>query len=332
MTAQLAPLVSVVVPTYRRPDLLARCLEALCAQSLAGDRYEVIVADDAAGLPDDVQTQTIVARCQALTGGRPAVRYVPVTATQGPAGARNVGWRRSTGRIVAFTDDDTIPDRDWLAEGVAAIERGDDAVGGTIHMPLPALPTDYERDAAGLAEAEFATANCFVTRAALQSVGGFDERFTSAWREDSDLQFMLLEAGRRVGFASDAIVVHPVRPAAFGVSVGQQRKVVFDALLFKKHRAFYRARILPSPPWPYFATVIALIATIVAGLAGAWSVATTSVVVWLALVLRFALRRLHGTSRRPSHVIEMIVTSMAIPPLAVWWRVVGAWRFRVAFL
>ena len=38
---------SVVVPTYQRPDLLARCLDALAGQSLASSDYEVIIADDA---------------------------------------------------------------------------------------------------------------------------------------------------------------------------------------------------------------------------------------------------------------------------------------------
>jgi hypothetical protein len=41
---------------------------------------------------------------------------------------------------------------------------------------------------------------------------------------------------------------------------------------------------------------------------------------------------MHGASRRPGHVLEMAVTSMLIPPLAVFWRLVGALRYRVAFL
>ena len=80
-------------------------------------------------------------------------------------------------------------------------------------MPLPERPTDYEADASGLARAEFATANVFVKRAALALVNGFDERFTSAWREDSDLQFALLATGGRIVRAPDALVIHPVRPA-----------------------------------------------------------------------------------------------------------------------
>src|SRR5690348_17598480 len=98
-------------------------------------------------------------------------------------------------------------------------------------MPLPVMPTDYERNESGLERAEFITANCFVRRGVLERLSGFDESFRMPWREDSDLHFRLLEAGFRVARAEDAIVVHPVRPAPWGVSLRQQKKVVFDALL-----------------------------------------------------------------------------------------------------
>ncbi len=329
----VAPLdVTVVVATYRRPLLLARCLDALCAQTLAGDRYEIVIADDDAGHDGAEHTRSLVEAVDRRTGGAPAVRYVAVTATQGPAGARNAGWRTSRARVIAFTDDDTIPESSWLEAGLGALRSGYYAIGGAIRMPLPTRPTDYERDAAGLSQAEFATANCFVDRTALATVGGFDERFTSAWREDSDLHFALLEAGYRVGRSSDAAVVHPVRPASFGVSLSQQRKVVFDALLFKKHRALYRSRIRRSPPWLYYAAVAALLSMPAAAAERAWPLATIALVTWLACTLGFALTRLTGTSHRIAHVVEMLWTSVAIPPLALWWRLVGAVRYRVVFL
>lgn len=331
MTSASKPDVAVVIATYRRPDLLRRCLDALLAQTLDATRCEIVVADDDAGGPTADAIRSLVATLAARPGA-PALRYVPVAATQGPAAARNAGWRATAARVIAFTDDDTIPEPGWLDAGLAALAAGLDAVGGAIRMPLPARPTDYERDAAGLSRAEFATANCFVTRDALAAVGGFDERFTSAWREDSDLQFSLMRAGYRVGFAADAVVVHPVRPARFGVSLSQQRKVVFDALLFKKHRALYRARILPAPPWSYYATVAALVVAVAGTSAGAGTVALTAFAAWLLLTLRFAWRRLRGTSRRWTHVVEMLWTSIAIPPLAIAWRIVGAVRFRVAYL
>jgi cellulose synthase/poly-beta-1,6-N-acetylglucosamine synthase-like glycosyltransferase len=207
-----------------------------------------------------------------------------------------------------------------------------DGACGTIRVPLSNEPTDYERDAAGLERAEFATANCFYTRRALDDVGGFDERFTAAWREDSDLFLALLEKGKRLGFARDAVVVHPVRPAGWGVSIRQQRKSMFNALLYKKHPLLYRERVQASPPWIYYAIVAALAgATLAAAFSRGWLV-LVMLGAWALLTASFCARRLRGTSRARGHVTEMVVTSMLIPPLAVYWRLRGAVRFRVLFL
>jgi GT2 family glycosyltransferase len=54
-----------------------------------------------------------------------------------------------------------------------------------------------------------------VRRSALIEVGGFDERFKRAWREDSDLQFALLDKGR-IARCEEAVVEHPVRAEAWG--------------------------------------------------------------------------------------------------------------------
>jgi len=318
--------VSVVVPTYRRPDLLRRCLAALGAQDLPATDYEVIVADDAA----DAATRELVeaegARCGA------AFRYVPVTGRHGPAAARNAGWRAARGAIVAFTDDDTLPAPDWLRHGLAAFVDGVAGVNGTIVVPLPPCPTDYARDVAGLEAAEFATANCFCRRDVLAAVGGFDERFTAAWREDSDLHFTLLERGHHLGSAPEAVVVHPVRPAGWGVSLRQQSKARFNALLYRKHPALYRQRIQAAPPWRYYGIVGALLAAVAAALGGRRRSALAAGGVWLLLTGQFCAMRLRDTSRAPSHVAEMLATSALIPFLAVYWRLRGALAFRVPFL
>jgi hypothetical protein len=199
-------------------------------------------------------------------------------------------------------------------------------------MPLPQQPTDYERNEAGLESAEFVTANCFVRRDVLEAVGGFDERFTAAWREDSDLHFTLLERGYIVVRAPDAVVVHPVRPAPWGVSLRQQRKSQFNALLYKKHPALYRERIQPSPPWRFYAGTAALVVALGSVLGESHTALVGALATWLILTASFAWRRLRGTSWRPSHVAEMIVTSALIPPLSVFWRLCGAVRFGTLFL
>ena len=122
-------------------------------------------------------------------------------------------------------------------------------------MPLPEDPTDYERNAAGLATAEFVTANSFYLRSALEAVGGFDERFAMAWREDSDLWLTFMGRGETLVSAEDAVVIHPLRPAPWGVSLSQQRKSQYNALLYKKHPQLYRQRVQPGPPRDYYAIV-----------------------------------------------------------------------------
>ncbi|HLW68446.1 MAG TPA: glycosyltransferase [Gemmataceae bacterium] len=318
---------SVVVPTFRRPELLGRCLTALLRQRLDAGQFEIVVADDAAEESTRCQVQLLAAATSI------SLRYIPVTGNHGPAAARNAGWHSCGGEIIAFTDDDTIPDSAWLTQGLAAFERDADvmAVAGQTEVPLPTNPTDYERNESGLAGAEFITANCFVRRRALEEVGGFDERFRSAWREDSDLEFALLERGMKIVNAPSAVVVHPVRPAPWGVCLSMQRKSQYDALLFKKHPEFYRRRIRPGPPRRYYTAVASLLAALVFALAGSQLGSLLAGGVWLLLTGQFTVIRLRRNSLAPAHVAEMILTSAVIPPLSVFWRLYGAAKFRTIF-
>jgi GT2 family glycosyltransferase len=320
--------VSVVVPTYRRPDLLARCLAALAAQRLDRAWFEVLVADDADREATRRQVEEFAANSGLL------LRYLPVRGAHGPAAARNVGWRAARAPLIAFTDDDTVPDPDWLAAGSRAFAEDSElaAATGQLAVPLPPAPTDYEKNEAGLERAEFVTANCFCRRDVLEKVGGFDERFTSAWREDSDLHFRLLVLGVRLRKVPQAVVVHPVRPAPWGISLWMQRKSLFDALLYKKHPALYRWRIRSSPPLDYYGILLALLVAVVAAFIGAVGLLLAAVVVWTGLTGRFLHRRLRGTSHAPAHVVEMVCTSILIPFLSVFWRLYGAVKFRVWFL
>lgn len=319
-------LVSVVVPTYRRPELLGHCLAALLSQRMDPARYEIIVVDDG---PDD-DTRQAVSDWTTLAGAHgPAITYIASRGPHGPAAARNRGWRAARGEIIAFTDDDTVPAPDWLENGVAAFDRPDvQAAWGRTVMPLERQPTDYERDAKGLESAEFVTANCFCPRQVLEQLGGFDERFRRAWREDADLYFRLLQRPGRVVHAPQAVVTHPIRPASWGVSLSQQRKVVFDALLYKKHPLLYRKKIRAAPRWDYYLIVASLAACAAALLAGHPMAALAAGALWLGLTARFCLMRLAPTVKSASHILEMVVTSALIPPLAVFWRLCGAIRFR----
>jgi glycosyltransferase involved in cell wall biosynthesis len=319
--------VSVVVPTYRRPELLGRCLAALTAQTMVPDSYEVLVADDAASAETRRQVEEYSKKAAF------SIRYLPVTRIHGPAAARNIGWRAARAPIIAFTDDDTVPDAGWLAAGAGALERDCElaAVTGQVIVPLPPLPTDYQRNEAGLETAAFVTANCFCRRGIMVILDGFEERFMSAWRDDSDLHFRLLEHGFKLRKEPEAIVVHLVRPASWGVSLRMQRKSQFDALLCKKHPDLYRKHIQRWPPLDYYGIVLSAAVAFLTAALGMWIACVVTAFMWTWLMGCFLQRRLRGNSRHPTHVLGMLITSLLIPFLSIFWRLYGAAKFRVWF-
>lgn len=325
---------SIVVPTRGRPQLLSRCIASLVLQRFDPARFEIIIVDDGAGIDaSSEETRSVVAGWAAHTAGSgPRITYMPSMGAHGPAAARNCGWHAALAPIIAFTDDDTIARSDWLSNGVRAFDNDVHVVCGRVVMPLNGTPTDYELDAKNLETAEFVTANCFCRKHVLEDIGGFDERFRFAWREDSDLHFRLIDYRANIRREPRAVMMHPIRPAGWGVSLKQVKKVQFDALLYKKHPRLYRRKIRQKPRWDFYLTVGALLACIVALLAGSGAAALAAGLVWFFMTARFCAQRLWKTSKSPAHIAEMIVTSVLIPPMAVYWRAVGAIRYRVGFL
>jgi GT2 family glycosyltransferase len=308
--------VSVIVPTYRRDELLQRCLQALLVQTFPASEYEIIIADNGG----DPATARLVR--DASQSSTVDLKYLKAAHVCGPAAARNRGWKAASGSIIAFTDDDCIPDPSWLENGLQTMSHGTDAVAGRVVMPLPVRPTHYERDAAGLTTGEFVTANCFCRKSALEAVGGFDERFTAAWREDSDLQFSLLAIGKTIVRAENAVVVHPIRPAPWGICLLQEKKTRFDPLLYKKHPALYRERI-PELPRGYYAILSSLGVALTAVFAGSSTIGLFAFFIWLGFTGRLCYQRLGGTSRAPGHVVEVLVTAPLVPFVSVYWRLRG---------
>jgi GT2 family glycosyltransferase len=318
--------ISVVIPTYQRPGLLLRCLQALKRQTFAGESFEVIIVSDG----PDIITKNLSVQLSFLM---PLVIFLHTPEKKGPAAARNFGWRRANGTLIAFTDDDTIPDVDWL-NNIWQSYKGEREIAytGRIKVPLSGIPTDYEMNTAGLETAEFVTANCCCTKAALEKTGGFDERFSMAWREDSDLEFQLMLHQIPIVHLENALVVHPVRQAPWGVSIKEQKKGMFNALLYKKYPELYRKKIQLAPLWNYYLIVLSglvFIATVFTAYKG---IALISVLFWFLLTASFIQKRLKGTSKMPMHIVEMIVTSICIPFISVYWQLYGAWKYRVLFL
>jgi hypothetical protein len=188
-----APRVSVVVPVRDRRALLRELLDALAAQTFAD--FEVVVVDDGStdGTPDEARADA--------DAGRP-VRLV-VNEGRGAYAGRRTGVAASSAPYLAFTDSDCVPTPEWLAAGVAALDKGADVVNGLTLPTRAARP--FERTMSSGEEGLYPTCNVFYRRDAYDAAGGFDG--TAADR------FGFRQRRRRVAaFAPDAVVHHQVLP------------------------------------------------------------------------------------------------------------------------
>src|SRR5690606_20692240 len=152
---------------------------------------------------------------------------------------------------------------DWL-ENLVNFYKGETLVAysGFTFVPLSSQPSDYELNIAHLQTANFITANCACTVKALMAVNGFDERFETAWREDSDLEFKLITNRIPITKVQAARVVHPVRQVPWGISIKEQKKGIYDALVYNKYPSLYRIKTQSRPHWNYYLIIIHSVAFI----------------------------------------------------------------------
>jgi glycosyltransferase involved in cell wall biosynthesis len=205
-----APKVSVIVPVHRGMDCLAGLLDALASQTLPVGKFEVIVVDNG-GNPG---IQELVARFPGST--------LVTEQRRGSYAARNTGTRHAGGEVLAFTDADCRPARDWLAKGSDALERdgGSDLVAGHVDLQfsrdgpaslaeryeaLTAFPQEHYVKALNFG----VTANLFVRRSVFDALRGFDGALQSGG--DRDFGQRAKDAGFRLIYAPSVQVVHPAR-------------------------------------------------------------------------------------------------------------------------
>lgn len=316
---------TVVVPTLARPSLQAM-LEGL-ASGHGPAPAAVIVVDDRR-TSDDAQSARQLAgtlSCLDLANLR-----VVSSGGGGPARARNLGWRLATTEWVSFLDDDVIPDPDWrqlLAVDLAAADQGVAGSQGRVRVPLPSerRPTDWERSTAGLASSLWITADMTYRRAALSAVGGFDERFPRAFREDADLGLRISTTQGRLT-TGQRWITHPVRPVDDWVSVRQQRGNADDLLMRRLHGKNWRNRVgAPTGRRSrHLAVTAAATAAAGFGAAGRRRLAAVAALGWLAGTAEFARARIAPGPRDWPELRRLVATSALIPFTATWHTANGA--------
>jgi histidinol-phosphate phosphatase family protein len=318
--------VDLIIPTIGRRSLVELLL-ALRDQSgplpdniyLVDDRRRA----DRRLIERDVELGRLNGRIHLLhSGGR------------GPAAARNLGWRTSRAQWVAFLDDDVRPAADWLQQldlDLSGAEQSIAGVQGQLRVPLPAhrAPTDWERNVAGLEGARWITADMAYRRAVLEEVGGFDERFRRAFREDAELALRVTGARYRI-VSGRRCVEHPVRAARPWVSVRAQAGNAEDALMQRLHGAdWYRRAEAPVGRRPaHLMTTAALLTAIIGTVTRRRWLTFAGLGAWLAGTAEFAWSRIKPGPKTGDEIAAMVLTSVVIPLVATlnWLRGLLRWR------
>jgi glycosyltransferase involved in cell wall biosynthesis len=208
-------LLSLVIATHNRAELLPRTLLALTAQRLSHDvRYEVVFVDD--GSTDD--TPALIARaaqeCDVL-------RYLRIDHTGSPARPRNVGMRDARGDVIVFVDDDVEPEPDFVQRHADFHRRRceeQDAALGELYLsddvrrdPMSLFHSFPYHEATGqpaLSYLYFWTCNVSVKTTFMRRFGGFDEDAALHPLEDMECGHRLAKAGLRLHFLPEARGCH----------------------------------------------------------------------------------------------------------------------------
>jgi glycosyltransferase involved in cell wall biosynthesis len=319
-----APQISVVVPAYKRPELLRKAIIALFDQDLPPDQYEVIVVDSS---PDDQN----VAVLSELSGFAPCAFRWFTKKAEGPGPSRSLGVQRARGRFIAFTDSDCQPEPQWLRIGLAAFTDGVGIVQGST-KPDPAgrrsvltwwVSVDRENFI-------YECCNIFYRREALQQVGDLRPSYFPTsdhppGGEDVDLAWRVKRNGWKTRFVPEAVVHHEV------VAISVRRWLVNEQLFiwpflvrkFPELRPYFYGRYFYDQSQAYFvAAVLGL------GLAVSFHPA------WLLLGAPYALLR----GSEPSATLRGLLRPLRVPTyfardaMSFLVLLVGSLRFRSVLL
>lgn len=251
-------MLATVVVAVTKDRRLYRLLDSLRKQTVPQDEFEVVVVENGSAALADV----------ASSGGG-GVRYFHLPDAN-MAAARDVGLHAARGRYLLLTDADCVVLPDWIEQMVAELDRGEyTVVGGRIGKLEPRSWTQRYGITVvdgqttlnylpALALPYVAGANAGFVTAAVRDVGGFDSRFKSG--NDVDVCYRLGLAGRRVGLAPRAVVLHEDRSSLAAHFRRFRNYAIYQVLLFAAYRHISGRRwVINTYPFKRVARAVGLI-------------------------------------------------------------------------
>jgi glycosyltransferase involved in cell wall biosynthesis len=240
-----SPLISVIIPHYQDLGGLELCLARLEAQTYPRENFEIVVADNASPVG--------LSAVEGVVAGR---ARVVVCHEKGAGPNRNAAVAASRGEILAFIDSDCQAEPNWLAAGVAGLDRFG-LVGGrvTVLVEDPAHMTGAEAFEAVFAF-DFKTyinrmgftgaGNMFCRRETFDRVGPF----MNGVSEDKEWSQRAVAKGVSLGYVDSAVVGHPAR-RNWGELIAKWRRVNVESFLLHRRRGgglgWWVARCLAMP-------------------------------------------------------------------------------------
>ena len=211
------PHITVCIPTYKRPAMLIRCLDALAKLQHEGFTYSIVVADNDAG----ESAKNVVQEWQKRH--HIEIRY-EVEPEQNISRARNKAVANSTGEFIAFIDDDEFPEPTWLGDLFVACKKFSvDGVLGPVIPSFEGTPPEWLlksglcdrpsfKTGTGLDNSKYMrTGNVFLRRRILDDLDTpFDPRMGRTGGEDADFFDRMLQAGRSFVWCNEARVYEEV--------------------------------------------------------------------------------------------------------------------------
>lgn len=232
------PSVAVVIPAFRRAEMVARCVASVAAQHYPAGLLEIVVVDDASA--DDGET------AEAATGA--GARVVTQARNGGPGAAREAGIRGTRSELVAFLDTDCVASSEWLISLVLQLsdpavsaaacrvvtESGADTVSAfeSVRSPLDMGAVFGDLDPRG-PRFFHPTADMVVRRSALERAGGFATELRVG--EDVDLCLRLLDEGGRFRYLPDGLVTHEPPSRAGQIANRRYAYGRSESLLWTRH-------------------------------------------------------------------------------------------------
>lgn len=299
MVAVSTPRVTVVIPTYGRPDLLRKALLSVFKQDLDGSDYEIVVVDSS---PDDENVRVI----EELGARSPCALRCFRKNPEGPGPSRNLGVQQARAKIIAFLDSDCQASPGWLRSGVAGFS-GDVGLVQGCTRPDPSGRLGVLTHYLSVEHESFfyETANIFYRRRALEQAGGFPaDLLPTADRplggEDTEVAWNVIRLGWRTAFCPAAMVYHAVMPLKLWKWLFIERLFVVPRLTrrFPELRRFMVWRYFFDRAQAWF--VVALAGLAFAGLHPAF----------LVLVVPYAVFR----ASEPTKTLGGFLRPLRVPP------------------